>query len=92
MVKIVKILGHEYKVFHENIGFKEGTSAIINVASLEIRICNSYPESRQREGLIHEIIEALDYHLNLKLPHSKIIQLGEAFYQVLKENPDLLKG
>lgn len=85
----VKILGHEYKISYEDIGYKTGTAAKCNVASLEIKICSSHPESRQKEGLVHEVIEALNYHLEMKLSHNKISQLGEGLYQVLKDNPGL---
>ena len=91
MIEKLKILGHDYSVANNNMGFKSGTVAQCNIASLEIEICNSYPESRQKEGLIHDVIEALNYHLELKLPHNKISLLGESLYQVLKENPDILK-
>ena len=91
MIEKLKILGHDYSVANKNMGFKSDTVAQCNMASLEIEICSSYPESRQKEGLIHEVIEALNYHLELKLPHNKISLLGESLYQVLKENPDILK-
>lgn len=91
MIKKIKILGHEYKVIHENISFKEGTAGMCSPQALEIKIDTFHPESRQREALLHEIIEALDYHFELKMPHNQIVSLSEGLYQVLKDNKGILR-
>jgi hypothetical protein len=91
MLKKIKILGHDYKVNHINNTLKEGDAASCNMATLEINICNVHPKTRQMEGVVHEIIEALNYHLELELPHNKIMSLSEGLWQVLNDNEGLLK-
>lgn len=52
----------------------------------EILINNRLCKSMQESTIIHEIIEALNYHLELGLEHNKITSLESGLYQVLKEN------
>lgn len=87
MIDKLKILGHEYSVIQDpNLYFDETNCAIIHLGKCEIRISTQHPTSRQEEGLIHEIVEALNYHFQLKLEHDKLSQIGEGLYQVLKDN------
>ncbi len=44
------------------------------------------PQSQQESTLLHEIIEALDFNLELKLEYNQISQLKVGLYQVLKDN------
>lgn len=83
----MKILAHTYKVIlDKKLDFNDRTSAQCNFGSLIIKVCPDYPETRQQEGLMHEIIEAINYHLSLKLDHDNIERLGEAIFQVLNDN------
>ena len=41
--------------------------------------------------LLHEIIEALNYRLELQLEHPQITQLESALFAVLNDNPNLVK-
>ena len=85
--KKLKILGHDYDLFVTNAPILDrGTIATTAVNTLTIEISNIFPLSRQTEGLFHEIIEALNYHLELKLEHDKIVALSEGLYQVFKDN------
>ncbi len=84
---ILKILGHKYKLSSTDKPLLErSTIATICPNTLTIEISSIYPESRQEEGLFHEIIEALDYHLELKLDYDKITALGEGLYQIFNDN------
>lgn len=87
VIEKLKILGHEYTVTDDlNIQVDDGQVAQINMRSLEIRIGAHLPSSREDEALLHEIVEALNYHLELKLEHRTINQLSEGLFQVLKDN------
>lgn len=44
------------------------------------------PRDQTRSVLIHEILEALNWHMEMELPHSKITQLEAGLFQVMKEN------
>ena len=84
MVKKLKILGHEYKV--EHISGLGGDCGVMSTAALTIGIDKGLQVSRRREVLLHEILEALNYHLELNLEHPVINQLSEGLYQVLADN------
>jgi len=45
----------------------------------------------QKTTLLHEIIEALSYRLELNLKHSQITALEGGLFQVIKDNPKLLE-
>lgn len=83
----LKILGHEYSInYKPKLYHAERSPANCCVNTLEIEIDSTFKESKQEEGLIHEIIEAINGHLEMELPHEKISQLGENLYQVLNDN------
>ena len=46
---------------------------------------NAHKE-QQESSLIHEILETIDYHYQLKMDHDKLSVLETALYQVLKDN------
>ncbi len=86
--KKIKILGHEYKIVIDEhyIADSGGNTGQCNNYVNEIRICGTLPESAQHEVMMHEIIEALNYRLELNLEHHKICALGEVLTQVLLDN------
>jgi hypothetical protein len=43
----------------------------------------------QKSVLLHEIIEALNYRLELALDHNKISQLESGLFSVFRDNPNL---
>lgn len=56
----------------------------------EILLEAGAPEQRRRWTLIHEIVEAIDFELELELRHPQISALAAAFDQVLLDNPALV--
>ena len=87
MIKKLKILGHNYEVILDpKLDFDSRKVGECHTGDNWIKICSIYKRSRQEEALIHEIIEAINYHLELELEHPKISSLSEALYQVLKDN------
>lgn len=88
ILKKIKILGHIYEVILENDFITEtgGNTGRCNNYTNQIHICSKLPESAQHEVLIHEIIEALNYRLELDLEHHKICALGEVLNQILLDN------
>lgn len=57
----------------------------------EIKIYKDNCSSQQEETLLHEIIECINYHYELKLSHWKIQVIGTVLYQVIKDNPEIFK-
>lgn len=87
----IKILGHEYDVAFDDLPLKENNqSGYFASASSRIHIDNTQSQSRQQECFLHEVIEAINYHLELKLEHPQISALSEALYCVMKENKEVL--
>ena len=86
----MKILGHEYIVtFDKDLGKEAGSVGTCASNTQRIVLDPTYPETSIEEGLLHEVLEALKYHLNYTsdFPHTMLSQLSETLYQVIKDNP-----
>lgn len=81
----IKILGHTYGVEVKPLQFKEGAQGFHYKNCLLIEVDSMIAKSQQEEVLLHEIIEALNYRLELKLEHCVISSLSEGLYQVLND-------
>lgn len=46
----------------------------------------SMPPSRQEEGILHEIFEAINYHLEVELEHNKLCAISEVLYMIIRDN------
>lgn len=51
-----------------------------------IKIDSSTPRDRQRSTLIHEILECVNYDLEMKMDHGDITRLETGLFQVMKSN------
>lgn len=86
----VKILGYEVEIREQkNLRLEHGAIGQSGQSSLWLSVDPSLPKDMQRSTLIHEIIEQLNYHLEMKLEHPQITQLESGLYQVIKDNPHL---
>ena len=87
----MKILGHEYTVTQDKLMMDERRSVgTCCPATLTIKVYANSPKSRKEEALLHEIFEAIAYHLdieNKEFDHQVLSSISEAFYQVIKDNP-----
>jgi hypothetical protein len=54
--------------------------------TLTIKIDNSAPKDRKIETMLHEIIEAINVHTQLKLRHNQITTVSSILFQVLSDN------
>lgn len=84
----IKIGGYNYSVIKSDRQRSNGSEAPASVFTRHQKIfldIDQHPE-QQFSSLLHEIIEAIDYHYELKLEHKTIMTLETALYQVLKEN------
>jgi hypothetical protein len=87
---MIKIFGHNYRYIHErNLARDRGAQGQSCGNSCEIIYDKSLPETSQEEALIHEIIEQINYNLELSLEHPKITCLGTSIHQVIKDNPHI---
>lgn len=86
----VKIGGYEYDIeVMEAVSHWGGKQGCQDGNSLEIKIASNMPEPMQHSVLIHEMIEAINYHYDLKLKHEKIMLLEAALYQIIVDNPEM---
>ena len=83
----IKILGHEYDLIYDPNWMKqENLQGSFRANALKIIIDSSLPPSTQKEILLHESIEAINYHLELKLEHHQISALSEVLFQIIRDN------
>ena len=81
----MKILGYDYRLINEE--DHDNAMGRCNFRELFIRIAPNLPKQQTESTLIHEIIEALAYHLQLGFcGDNKIVSTLEAgLYQVLTD-------
>ena len=81
----LKILGHSFDVIliDDNETDRFGS---MNPNTNTIRLNKNKTQSQIETTLLHEIIEALDHNLEIKLEHRQISALEAGLYQVLKDN------
>ena len=84
--KTLKLFGHEYKVEYVDDWQDPLGCAKFDGQQLLIRIDNNMPKSRREEALLHEIMEAINYHLEIELEHNKLCAISEVLYGILKTN------
>ena len=53
---------------------------------LKIKIADGIPESNQADTLVHEILEALNYQLELGMEHNVISSLSASLLAVIRDN------
>jgi hypothetical protein len=97
-MKHIKILGYDYEVRYspapEDGGLKDAGSMYSGKQIIFIE--QTQCAQAQASTLLHEIIEALNYHLEMELNHDTICGLEAGLYTVLRDNgvdiSGLLKG
>lgn len=87
MLKSINILGHKYEVkTEEHLGRDRSAHGMSCGNGCWIVIDPSIPPTMQDSTLVHEIVEQLDFLLELKLEHHQITALCSGLYQVLHDN------
>lgn len=82
----IKFLGHEYEILQVSANELEGYNGDAWFKLHRIRIDKDIPESRKQSTFLHEILEVINSHFDLKLDHHVIECLEETLYAVLKDN------
>ena len=82
----MNILGYSYQLVENVDSDFIGAFGRKHVKNQIIQIATDLVEQQRVSTVLHEIIEALNYHLELELEHSKIMALEAGLYQVLTEN------
>lgn len=87
----VRILYKDYTVVQEQ-NVHNGHDDLygqIDYGSQIIRLDGQYSAEQKKATLIHEIVHGLDDMYQIGLSEKKVSKLGVAFYQVIKDNPEL---
>jgi hypothetical protein len=90
--KTVKVLGRIYKVVvHEE--NKSGNDNLGSHWGMYSKIFLNKRQDQQaaEDCLLHEIMEAINYQLQLGLKHDQIIRITTGIYQIIKDNPKIFK-
>ena len=87
-MKTVKIFGYDYKIVpNDGMGF----SGRLMSGSQDLLIDTSQCKQHQLSTIFHEVIEAVNYHLELNMKHNLIMQLETGLYSFLSDNPEYLR-
>lgn len=87
----IKILYKDYTVIQEQ-NVHDGRDDLygqIDYAGQVIRLDERYSAEQKKSTLIHEIVHGLDDMYQIGLSEKKVSKLGVAFYQMIKDNPEL---
>ena len=81
----MKILGHEYKLISTP-SDQLGSYGRYLAKEQILQVASDLHRQQITTTVLHEIIEALDYHLGLNLNHDAIMSLEAGLYQTLTDN------
>jgi len=89
----LRILGVNYRVdFESSIEKGWNSAGRCDGAKGFIKVCTEVNNAdHQKSVLLHEIIETLDYRLELKLDHNVITSLESGLISVFLDNPQLME-
>ncbi len=88
MPKEVRILGHVYAVIYEKLDPANRSSVgKCSSAMQRIMIASTTHKEQQEETLLHEVLHAVVFELDLDVSEKLIYPLASGLYAVLKDNP-----
>lgn len=82
----MKILGYNYKIVNTEDLYNLESFGKLSAKLQEIKISKDLHKEAKISTLLHEIIEALNFHLELGLDHRTITSLEAGLFQVFKDN------
>jgi len=86
-MKLLKILGYIYTLdASKSIDDMGGNVGFCDLDKKLMRVANDVDKDVRNSTLLHEIIEAINYHLELNLEHHKIMALEVGLHQTLTDN------
>ena len=87
----IRILGMNFGVEESDHVAMTGLDGLVHFGSRRILVRPGITFPMQRSTILHEILEALNGMMELKLEHNQISSLESGLNQVLSDNADLLK-
>lgn len=89
MENSLRILGKKYAIhFVEKVNDKEDLLGICDDQKQEIKIALYQPKDAMKDTLLHEIIHAVDYQMQLGLKERQVHCLAAGIVAVFLDNPE----
>ena len=82
----MKILGYEYEVIRDQAVNDLASMGRCQASSLKIHVASDLAKQQAESTMLHEIIEALNFHLSFDMEHRVIMGIEAALYQCLVDN------
>lgn len=79
----MKILGYDYVIVQDGLSDDIGANGRCHINRQRIQVPSDLAPQQLTSTILHEIIEALNYHLELGLEHRVRMSLEAALYQTL---------
>ena len=81
----MRILGYDYKLIEDGDSDMIGTYGRFHAKTQVLQIATGLTQQQRESTVLHEILEALNYHDNLGLNDKTIMPLEAGLYQVLAD-------
>lgn len=86
----INILGHTYELTgEEGMFFNTGNYGKHSYPKLEITYDPDMKPTVFKEAIFHELHEAINFWLNIKLEHHQIVLMSAALFGILRNNKEL---
>jgi hypothetical protein len=82
----IKILGYNYTIVEGGASEVIGAFGRFHPKSQTIQLAENLCDEQKLSTLLHEIIEAINYHFEMELDHRIIMSLEAGLYQVMVDN------
>ena len=82
----INVLGHDYEISFDKSVTELDSYGETNFPAQKITIPFDLATQNKEASIVHEMLEILNYHLQLNLDHDKIMALESGVFQVLKNN------
>ena len=82
----MKILGYTYELIVDGDSDALGAFGRIDPSKQIIRIASGLNDQQFESSILHEIIEALNYHFHMEMLEGVIMSLEAGLYQALVDN------
>lgn len=83
--KLMKILGFDYSFERFEMAHEDDSFGRYCVKSQKILIAEGLHPQQEISAIVHEVLEVLDYHLDLTLGHQAVMALDASLFQILSD-------
>jgi hypothetical protein len=88
----LKILGKKYALrFVEKVNDKEDLMGLCNDAQQDIQVSLHQPKDALKDTILHEIIHAVDYQMQLGLKERQVHGMAAGLVAVFLDNPEFIE-